>query len=60
LEGSNHGLIRVLSWHLHIGLRKIMDISTKITDVAAQILTGYFSNTVLEYYHYTSLLDDAM
>jgi hypothetical protein len=37
-----------------------MNISAGITDVAAQILTRYLSNTVLEYYHYTSLLDDAM
>jgi hypothetical protein len=37
-----------------------MNISAGITDVSAQILTRYLSNTILEYYHYTGLLDDAV
>jgi hypothetical protein len=54
LEGSNHGLTEVLSWHL----LKTSKTSVSIATVQAKIQTKHLLNTSLEYNFQMNLYDE--
>jgi hypothetical protein len=58
LEGNDHGLIKALSWHCLMGLRKTTKKSVRIAGTLAEIQTKHIWNTSLECYRYASWFDN--
>jgi hypothetical protein len=55
LEGSNHGLVKIPSWHLAGEIEEnLSELWT--AGVSAKIWTEHLLQTSVEYYFYTNLL----